>query len=349
MVQANTEESEPAFISPRGFGNPPFWLMPFFLFIYYLRSLRLLIRFHPHVCVAHQFDTLPLALVIRRFVPELKVVFDREDIYSLMVAPDVPNLVRSMIYALEYALASRVDLSIFPNEATRDYAYQDDDTSIVIPNVPEGEFIPILKSSAQSDYDLKDKFSVVYFGAIAQHMGLETLVKAVARLNASGESIGCIVAGDGPMLEELKRIAENERGGQNVRFLGRLDRSRIPLLLSACDVSAILYARTSPIMWMATPNKLFESMTFGLPIVASNFGMLARIVKEANCGLLADPMDSESVAEAISKLSKDASLRSQLSRNGKEAMRTKYSWERIEQTLVKAIAKLAPKLASKTG
>jgi glycosyltransferase involved in cell wall biosynthesis len=341
-IQSNTKGSTAAFISPHGFSVPPFWLMPFFLTIFYLRSLKLVLRFHPRLCVAHQLDTLPLALLLRRFVPELKIVFDREDIYSLMVAPDVPSIVRSIIYAVEYALASHADLSIFPNQATRDYAYQDDSTSLIIPNVPEAGFTPIRGSSARSDYDLKDKFSVIYFGAVTQHMGLETLVKAVASLNADGENIVGIIAGDGPMLEELKKIAANERGGESVRFLGRLDRSRIPRLLSVCDASAIIYNKTSPIMWMATPNKLFESMVFGIPIIASNFGMIARMVTEANCGLLADPIEPESVAEAIRKLSRDPSLRSQLSRNGIDAMRTKYSWERIEQTLSNAMVKLAP-------
>lgn len=333
--------SIPSFSTPHSLSNPSALLMPLFLCLFYLKSLALLIRMRPEICVAHQLDTMPLALVLSRLVSGLKVVFDREDIYSLMVYPDVPPFIRPIIYAVECALASHADLSIFPNEATRDYANEDSESSLIVPNVPESGFTPPKDQNAKNNFGFADKFVVAYFGAIAPHMGLETFVKAVATLAQNGENVMGAVAGDGPLLEDLRQLATESGAAQSFRFLGRVERSRIPYLLSACDASAILYTPTSPIMWMATPNKLFESMLLGLPVIASNFGMLARIVSETGCGLLADPLNADSVAEAIRTLSRDSDLRNRLSRNGMEAIRTKYSWTNVEGRLVEAIWRLA--------
>lgn len=327
--------------TPRALRNPPFWSIPLFLTAFYLRSLPVIIRMHPTVCVAHQLDTLPLALILQKLVSGLRVVFDREDIYSLMVYPDVPSPIRPLIYSMEFALASRADLSIFPNEATREYAFGDDKSSFIIPNVPEEGFLRQKENEPRGYRKPSDKFTIAYFGAVAPHMGLETLINAVSLLAGSRMRIECVVAGDGPLLEDLRQLASRLGAKDRVHFLGRVERKDIPELLSTCDASAILYAPTSPIMWMATPNKLFESMTLGIPVIASNFGMLARIVDEAGCGLLANPLDANSVADAIRRLSGNPSLRIHLSENGIEAMRTKYSWEIVERILTERIGLLA--------
>lgn len=344
--RGEADRSTASLTTPRSFGNPPFTLMPFLLSLFYVRSLLLLLKLRPDVCVAHQLDTLPLALMLRILRPGVKVIFDSEDIYSLMVYPDVPALLHPIIHSIESTLASWADLSIFPNEATRDYAYENEGSSLIIPNVPGRGFEPMKDKGAKNAFGWTEKFVVAYFGAIAPHMGLETLIKAIASLSSGDENLVCVIAGSGPLLEELKENTLHTGADQCIHFLGRLDRDKIPYLLSACDVSAILYTPTSPIMWMATPNKLFESMVLGLPIIASNFGMLARIVSETDCGLLADPLSADSVADAIRRLSRDSDLRNRLSRNGMEAIRTKYSWTEAEGRLLEAIWRLVASRAS---
>jgi glycosyltransferase involved in cell wall biosynthesis len=82
------------------------------------------------------------------------------------------------------------------------------------------------------------------------------------------------------------------------------------------------------------PIKLFEYMAFGLPVIFSDQGPSARIIKEANCGLLVNTNNIESVVEAMRALIANKELYFLLSENGKKAVATKYNWEKEKHKLL---------------
>ncbi len=315
--------------------------MPLLLIIFYVRSLGPLIREHPDVCVAHQLDTLPLALIVRWLISNMKVAFDAEDIYSLMIHSNVPSVLPPIIHIVEDRLASQADLLILPSEALKKYLRKDlEMKSLVIMNVPEKGFTRYVGSDAKSELHLAGRIVVIYFGLLTANRGLETLIRAIGILANRGEQAVALIAGDGPLLQKLKQISAFEGLSDKVLFLGRVPRDRVPYILSACDMTAILNTGEDPLSLPANPNKLFESMVCGVPLMVSNFGELARIVKEADCGVTVNPDNPEDVAKTISKLGRDPDLRKRLSENGLRAMSREYSWEPVSHKLVRSIAML---------
>ncbi len=334
-------EFREVFSTPPALATPSFLVMPFLLVLFYLRCIPTLIRLRPAICIAHQLDVLPVALFQRRLQPTTKVVFDNEDIYSLMISKGTPRVIDSIIRALERQLASRADLCLFPNTVMKDYLdLSDGPEAAVIPNIPEIEFVPNRIARRKDRVSDDQTFTIVYFGLITRYRGLENLIKAIGKVTSQGTRVSCSFIGDGPLVTNLIALASVMGVTERVHFLGRVSRERIPEIVSSFDSSAILNSSQDMMNRIGNPNKLYECMVLGVPVIASNFGEIGRIVKSADCGVLVNPDDVECVANGITELSKNPALRSRFSKNGKEASKNMYSWEKTEKMLVEVLSRL---------
>jgi glycosyltransferase involved in cell wall biosynthesis len=90
----------------------------------------------------------------------------------------------------------------------------------------------------------------------------------------------------------------------------------------------------------ASPNKLFEAMMCGKPILVSDNSSMASIVRHNNCGLVVPYGDRGAIKEAIVKLITDPGLRAELGKNGRRAYEEKYSWTIMENRLINAYKNL---------
>jgi glycosyltransferase involved in cell wall biosynthesis len=83
------------------------------------------------------------------------------------------------------------------------------------------------------------------------------------------------------------------------------------------------------------PNKLFEYMSAGLPIIASDFPLWKQIVEGNKCGITVDPMNPKAIAEAIEYLLERPELMNEMGENGRKAVLEKYSWQKESEKLIK--------------
>ncbi len=315
--------------------------MPILLTLFYMKCIIRLVRIRPDICIAHQLDVLPTALIMRHLLPGTKVVFDNEDVYSLMISPDTPKKLHAIIRAVEFELASKADLCIFPNEAMKNYfSIHHVSQALVVPNIPENEFAANYRRSGKTSDRQSKTCSIVYFGLMTRYRGLENLIKAIALVNCQGVDVSCSLIGDGPLVKELIALASTTQGAHNTHFLGRIYREKIPEIVATFDAAAILNSAKDPMNWVGNPNKLYESMALGVPVIASNFGEIARIVKEANCGILVNPDNVADIAKAIKTLTTNTELRERFSVNAIKFMHNKYSWNSESAEFIAAVEKL---------
>lgn len=79
--------------------------------------------------------------------------------------------------------------------------------------------------------------------------------------------------------------------------------------------------------------KFFEYMTYGLPIIASNFPVWRELIEENGCGICVDPEDDLAIEQAVRRL-QDPKLWQQMSANGQRTVQSKYSWDSQEKKLL---------------
>lgn len=100
----------------------------------------------------------------------------------------------------------------------------------------------------------------------------------------------------------------------------------MPDILRSCDVGLIAYDRNLGVD--SLPNRIFEYMALGIPIIAPEYSVeIAQIIKTEKCGILADFEDLNSIATAIVRLSRDPVLCREMGTRGRQAFLARHNWE----------------------
>jgi glycosyltransferase involved in cell wall biosynthesis len=144
----------------------------------------------------------------------------------------------------------------------------------------------------------KGRFLIGFAGGLNLNMALETLVAAASSLSADGVSF--LVAGDGSragLLRELVNAAQLE----NFHLLGRIPKSAVQLFLSRMDALAIPWHRNPLYRYGQSPNKVFDYMLAGKPILQANDAS-NDLIAEAGCGLTVEPENPAAFADAVKRL-----------------------------------------------
>ena len=108
------------------------------------------------------------------------------------------------------------------------------------------------------------------------------------------------------------------------------------------DLAMVLIERSEENFRLSTPNKLFEAMTSGVPVVASPLPVMRGIVEREGIGALTDPSDVDGIATTIGSLLGDAATLRQYSERARCAARTTYNWERQAERLVSLYERVLP-------
>ncbi len=147
--------------------------------------------------------------------------------------------------------------------------------------------------------------------------------------------------------------AEAGRNGGGVRALAKrlgaeaslavtapVPHVQMPGLLSECDIGLLAVPRSFGVN--ALPNRLFEYMAVGLPIIAPHYGIEVRSVVEATgCGVLTDCEDPKAVADALVALVSHPERAREMGAAGRVAFRERYNWEREVRPLLDWIARVS--------
>ncbi len=189
------------------------------------------------------------------------------------------------------------------------------------------------------------KFNVIHFGMLAIANGLDYIIKAAIELKKRGDnSIMFLFMGEGamqPMLEEMV----SEYGLQNVRFLGNYKVGIVAEVTNCCDASITSF-KNLPILATNSPNKLFDSLSAGKPIIVNSAGWTKDMVEKENCGFFVDPDKPELLAEKLLEIKDNKSLLEYWGKNARRLSVEVYDKEKLSAQVADVLENTYKRLKS---
>ncbi len=271
----------------------------------------------------------PIALDLARWTGG-RVVYDARDIYvDAANLARLPRPMRWLVARAEHGWARRADRVITVN---RPYAEVmagrwGVELPLIVMNCSYRTIPPSPREHRFHDAIGLDPAErvVVYQGGFSRDRGIEQLVEAIR--DVPGATL--VLLGYGSLQAELEAIAADSATGGRVRVLPAVPPTELLAWIASADVVAMPIQPTTLNHRLTTPNKLFEAMAAGVPVVASDLPGMAPIVRETGCGVLVDPTDPRAIAAALRDVlatSPDemAAWRERCS----AAARETYNWER---------------------
>ena len=190
---------------------------------------------------------------------------------------------------------------------------------------------PLIDELSSDDINWSNKEKqLAYVGGISQIRGILQVVQAMGRVE-SGARLQ--LAGEFNELA-IEEEAHADRGWHQVDALGLISRKEVRDLLADC-IGGLVTFLPSPNHIDAQPNKMFEYMSAGVPVIASNFQLWKEIINGNNCGVCVDPLDPNAIAEAINYLVDHPLEAEEMGRNGQKAVQRKYNWSVEEKKLTR--------------
>ncbi len=282
----------------------------------------------------HDPELIPIGLKLKK--RGKRVIFDaHEDTPKQLMSK--PYLNRPARWAMSKVFASyerwacrQLDAVIAATPFIRDKFAAMDVLTVDINN------FPLLGELATGEVDWRQKKNqVCYVGGIGRIRGILEVVKAMervqsmARLQLVGQFSESVVEAQ----------ARANAGWQKVDALGFLGRKEVAQVLAG-SVGGLVTFLPLPNHIEAQPNKMFEYMSAGVPVIASNFPLWREIVEGNECGICVDPLDSLAIAQAVDYLATHPEVAEHMGRKGQRAVEEKYNWSIEEVKLLKLYASL---------
>lgn len=181
------------------------------------------------------------------------------------------------------------------------------------------EFYPIKK-------DLNAIVRFLFVGRIVPIKNLPFLIEGFIKALKQNKNIELNIVGDG-LSKELELIKKIANQNKNIYFLGKKNRAEIIKQYQNNDV----FILTSN--YDNYPNVIFEAMSSGLPVIATNVGGIALQVVDQETGILVDLNDTEQLSNAILELASDAGKREQMGKAGRARVEKEFTWEKSAEQL----------------
>jgi glycosyltransferase involved in cell wall biosynthesis len=149
------------------------------------------------------------------------------------------------------------------------------------------------------------------------------------------------VVGAGKHAAALRSLTTQLDVNERVRFDGWVDNTLVPGIVADATIGVVPHYSCSH--WNTTiPNKLFDYMAAGKPVIVSDAVPAARIVRETGCGLVYSSTDPESLAAAVDRMA-DPAVRVRMGMAGRDAVEAKFNWRTDGAILSQVVESLGMK------
>lgn len=316
------------------------------------RAFRRARKLRPAVLLAHDLNTLHIAVASASF-RKTPVLYDSHEDYPKKLRAEAGRVLGWLAGVMERILLQSVDGVITVNESIASRFRGRGFETIVLMNTVN---IASFESHISRAGELAAKYPalksvrdpvLLYQGSIVPDRGTSVMIEARRRL---GRPAGLLIVGDSPVPGYLEDLKDRYSGEPDVTFLGRVPMDDVPGIIARASLGLIILDRTpggDGNHENSLPNKLFDYLAAGVPVVSTDFPEIRRVVEgvpgeapEGSCGLLVeDPTDPDELAACFRKLLDDSEGARAMGKIGQARVRSRYDFGAQAQHLGEMVRK----------
>ena len=286
----------------------------------------------------HDLDTLPLGFVLGKLKGK-PIVYDAHESFTDMLEGNIHPLVQRGLIRLENLFIRRVDLLITVGEKLRrHFSERGARHSVVVGNWTRMEDF---SRSQEENLEFRRRLGipdtamvVVCITQLFKDRKIEELLQA---LDACPD-VYLIIGGKGALEGVVREwVVKNPR----IRYVGFVPGAEIPGYTCAADLVYYGFDPENPNSRFSAPNKLFEALAAGRPLITGDFGEIAEVVRNASCGIVLPRYGVDEIREALGSLG-DQKLRNAMADNARLCGRAGMNWQKGQEVLYGEYSTILP-------
>ncbi|HEC92388.1 MAG TPA: glycosyltransferase, partial [Candidatus Atribacteria bacterium] len=266
-------------------------------------------------------DTLQVGVWLKKKLG-IKLIYDAHEIFGYMISRSMPKFIINISFKFEKVLIRYVDHVITVNEPLKTFFSKMVSRPIeIVMNCGElvnDKYVP----------PNNNIFTLGYFGVLDRSRKFPDIIDIIGEI----KNIRFVIAGKRENLyQEVKRKCEKY---SNIIFLGSIPYSEAIRRTFECDAIICLMDPKDKNSQVGLPNKVFEGMLAGRPILVSKNLYYSKLVEKEKCGLTVEYESDEAIKDSIIKLRDNSALCRKLGENGLKAAVREYNWKKQEKKLI---------------
>ncbi len=294
---------------------------------FWFRALRASRRLDFDVVHCHDFDTLPLGILIGRLRGK-PVLYDAHEIYSSMISGDIGDL-SGLVWQKESWISKRADEVVTVNEALAEKLSAGRRTPArIVRNSPdtgaiEGADVREIRQS----YDLHG-FVISSLGSLEPGRFVEELI---ASIDPKGKA-ELVIGGNGTLRPAVEKAS---RENPAIKFVGTVDSDEALRITMASDLVIAMLDPGNTNYRIGTPTKVLDAMACARPVVTAEGAEVSKNIEESGCGFVI-PYDKGAFKALLDRVQTARAELEEMGRKGKEYFEKELSWEKSQDELIKA-------------
>jgi len=290
----------------------------------------------------HEPGSLFVCVLLKLF-RRTKLVYDAHEHYPSLIADNTifPSPVKKYVEAFsnlsELLLCRLADLIIVVREDLKERFEKVTNKKVSIIYVyPTKSFFQNSKAPSKIIEKYDENKVIIYEGYVdIAARGIDKLLFALKKVVDTIPEAKVVIVGKMPDADLIwvEEYIDTNKLHDNFEIVGWIDHDEVPQYLGIADVGVMLL---QPIRYnniMGIPNKIFDYMAGSIPIIASDFPNIHKIVDLANAGILVNPVDVDEIVDAILYLLNNKEHAMKMGKNGRKMVEDLYNWENMEKEL----------------